>query len=85
MSLTRAFDSICPDISILNYPTVRDCVAEPRSDIDLIIYYLHGSEISDATIIQTIESICLAFPTTPIIVFSDTDYTHTRHRLCVLY
>jgi DNA-binding NarL/FixJ family response regulator len=74
--LTRAFDSIRSDISILNFPTVRDCVAEPRSDMDLIICYLHGSEISDATIMQTIGPICLAFPTTPIIVFSDADYTH---------
>jgi DNA-binding NarL/FixJ family response regulator len=54
---------------------VKDCIAEARSDLDLILYYLHGSDASEATIMQAVTAVCQTFPTTPVIVFSDADCT----------
>jgi DNA-binding NarL/FixJ family response regulator len=71
--LTKALDGLHPEISISGFMTVKDCIAEARSDFDLMVYYLHGNEVSDATIMQTITTICQAFPTIPVIIFSDAD------------
>lgn len=71
--LTKVFDDLQADISIYSFMTVKECIAEARNDLDLIIYYLHGSEASDATVMQAITTVCQAFPTIPVIVFSDAD------------
>jgi DNA-binding NarL/FixJ family response regulator len=71
--LTKAFDDIGPGISIFSFLTVKDCLAEARGDLDLIIYHPHGTEISETTIMQTSAAICQAFPAVPVIVFSDAD------------
>ena len=73
--LTKVFDDLQADISIYSFMTVKECIAEARNDLDLIIYYLHGSEASDATVMQAITTVCQAFPTIPVIVFSDADCT----------
>lgn len=71
--LTKALDGLHSQISIISFATVKDCTVDARSDLDLIIYYLHGTEASDTTIAQTISAIAQAYPTVPIIVFSDAD------------
>lgn len=71
--LTKVFDDMHPGISISSFLTVKDCIAEARSDLDLIIYHPHGTEISEMTIMQTSAAICQAFPTIPVIIFSDAD------------
>jgi DNA-binding NarL/FixJ family response regulator len=73
--LTKVFDDLQADISIYSFATVKECLAEGRNDLDLIIYYLHGSEASDATVTQAINTVCQAFPAIPVIVFSDADCT----------
>jgi DNA-binding NarL/FixJ family response regulator len=73
--LTKVFDDLQADISIYSFMTVKECIAEARNDLDLIIYYLHGSEASDATVMQAITTVCQAFPSIPVIVFSDADCT----------
>src|ERR1700684_3341813 len=73
--LTKVFDDLQADISIYSFMTVKERIAEARNDRDLIIYYLHGSEASDATVMQAITTVCQAFPTIPVIVFSDADCT----------
>ena len=73
--LAKVFDDLHPEIAILNFTTAKDCISEGRSDLDLIIYYLHGSETSDAKIMQAITTVCQAFPAIPTIVFSDVDCT----------
>jgi DNA-binding NarL/FixJ family response regulator len=71
--MMKALGGLHPEISISSFMTVKDCIAEARSEFDLIIYYLHGSDVSDVTIMQTITTICQAFPTIPVIIFSDAD------------
>jgi DNA-binding NarL/FixJ family response regulator len=71
--LTKVLDDMHPEISIFNFLTVKDCLAEARSDLDLIIYHPHGTEISEMAIMQANTAICQAFPTVPVIIFSDAD------------
>jgi DNA-binding NarL/FixJ family response regulator len=71
--LTNTLGDLQPEISISSFMAVKDCVAETQRNFDLIIYYLHGSEVSDATITQTIATIGKAFPAIPVIIFSDAD------------
>jgi DNA-binding NarL/FixJ family response regulator len=73
--LTKVFDDLQANISIYSFMAVKECIAETRNDLDLIIYYLRGSEASDATVMQAITTVCQAFPTIPIIIFSDADCT----------
>src|ERR1700688_573114 len=50
--LTTVFDDLHPEMMTVSFTTVKDCIAEARSDLDLILYYLHGSDPSEATIMQ---------------------------------
>jgi DNA-binding NarL/FixJ family response regulator len=74
--LTEAFEGLHSRISIFSFTTMKDCLVEARDDLDLIIYYLHGSDVSEAPIVQSVATICQAFPAIPVIVFSDTDSVH---------
>lgn len=71
--LTKVLDDMHPGISIFSFLTVKDCIAEARNDLDLIIYHPHGTEISEMAIMQANTAICQAFPTIPVIIFSDAD------------
>jgi DNA-binding NarL/FixJ family response regulator len=71
--LTKVLDDLHPEISIFSFTTLKDCITAARSDLDLIIYYLHGNEVSETSIMQTVSTICQAFPGIPVIIFSDAD------------
>src|ERR1700733_9626666 len=71
--LTKAFDGLHSETAISSFPTVKECTAEAGSDLDLIIYYLHGNELSDTSVAQVISPICQTFPGIPLIVFSDAE------------
>jgi DNA-binding NarL/FixJ family response regulator len=71
--LTTVFDDLRSEIVTVSFTSVKHCIAEARSDLDLILYYLHGSDAGEATIMQAVTAVCQAFPATPVIVFSDAD------------
>jgi DNA-binding NarL/FixJ family response regulator len=71
--LTTVFDDLRSEIVTVSFTTAKHCIAEARSDLDLILYHLHGSETGEATIMQAVTAVCQAFPATPVIVFSDAD------------
>jgi DNA-binding NarL/FixJ family response regulator len=73
--LTTVFDDLHPEMVTFSFTTVKDCIAAARSDLDLILYYLHGGDASEATIMQAVTAVCQAFPAIPVIVFSDADCT----------
>jgi DNA-binding NarL/FixJ family response regulator len=73
--LTTVFDDLRSEIVTVTFTTVNHCIAEARSDLDLILYYLHGSDASEATMMQAVTAVCQAFSATPVIVFSDADCT----------
>jgi DNA-binding NarL/FixJ family response regulator len=71
--LTTVFDDLHSEIVTVSFTTVKHCLDGARSDLDLILYHLHGSEAGEATIMQSVTAVCQAFPATPVIVFSDAD------------
>jgi DNA-binding NarL/FixJ family response regulator len=73
--LTTVFDDLRSEIVTVTFTTVNHCIAEARRDLDLILYYIHGSDASEATMMQAVTAVCQAFPATPVIVFSDADCT----------
>jgi DNA-binding NarL/FixJ family response regulator len=71
--LTTALSGLHPEIKTTSFTTVEECIAAKPSDFDLIIYYLHGNDVPNASITQTIATICKAFSSTPVMIFSDAD------------
>jgi DNA-binding NarL/FixJ family response regulator len=71
--LTKALGSLHPEIQISSFTAVQDCIDAASINFDLIIYHFHGSNVSDTMMTQTIATISQAFPTTPVMIFSDAD------------
>jgi DNA-binding NarL/FixJ family response regulator len=71
--LIKAFESLHPRLSILPFLSVQACIARGRSDVDLIIYYSHASEGSEAAAMQNVAAIRQAFVDIPLIVLSDAE------------
>jgi DNA-binding NarL/FixJ family response regulator len=69
--LTRVLDQANPKISMKCFTTVRSCIDAAPSDLNLIMYYAHGEETTDAATRQSIVTICQAFPEIPVIILSD--------------
>jgi DNA-binding NarL/FixJ family response regulator len=78
--LLKALDELHPRTSISSFATVEDFAAKASHDLDFVMYYLHGGESSDAGVAHAIATICAAFPTVPLIVFSDAEPAQL-HRL----
>ena len=71
--LQDALGGLRPEGSLSTYGTVKEFACSPAAVLDIIIYYLHGSDASDAAIAQEITPIRAAAPAVPLIVFSDVD------------
>jgi DNA-binding NarL/FixJ family response regulator len=71
--LTKALGSLHPESKISGFTAVQDCIDAAPNNFDLIIYHLHGNDVLDTTMTQTIATLSQAFPTTPVMIFSDAD------------
>jgi DNA-binding NarL/FixJ family response regulator len=71
--LTKALGSLHPEIKISSFTAVQDCIDAAPNDLDLIIYCPHVNDVSDTTMAQSVATISQAFPTTPVMIFSDAD------------
>jgi DNA-binding NarL/FixJ family response regulator len=74
--LIKAIESLHPQLTIVPFATVGDCIAERRADLDLIIYYSHHSQAngaSDPVLTHNISGLGQAFPAIPLVVLSDAD------------
>jgi DNA-binding NarL/FixJ family response regulator len=69
--LTGVLNQAHPKVSTNCFGTVRSCIEAAPADLNLIIYYVHGEDISDAATRQSIVTICQAFPEVPVIIVSD--------------
>lgn len=69
--LTGVLDQVSPKIAINCFTTVRSCIEAAPAGLNLIIYCVHGEDISDAATRQSIVVICQAFPEVPVIIVSD--------------
>jgi DNA-binding NarL/FixJ family response regulator len=76
--LTKALEGLHPGSKISSFRAVQDCIKAASNNFDLIIYHLHGNNVSDMTMRQTIATISQAFPTKPVMIFSDAD--RAQHR-----
>ncbi len=71
--LIRALENLHPRLVIAPFATPDLCIAEHRTDIDLILYYFHESSAPEAGLIHDVSAIYDAFPNAPLVVLSDAD------------
>ncbi|WP_158930726.1 response regulator transcription factor, partial [Acidisphaera sp. S103] len=71
--LAKALGSLRPEIEISCFTALQNCIDAASSKFDLIIYYVHGYDALDPGMKQAITTITGAFPTTPVMIFSDAD------------
>jgi DNA-binding NarL/FixJ family response regulator len=74
--LIKALENLQPQLTIVPFATVADCITERRTDLDLIIYYSHHSQAnsaSDTSLPHHLSALGKAFPTIPLVVLSDAD------------
>src|ERR1700730_9683226 len=74
--LIRALENLHPQLTIVPFATAADCIAERRTDLDVIIYYSHHSltnGAADTALTHIILALGQAFPAIPLVVLSDAD------------
>lgn len=71
--LIKAFEGMVPRLVIFPFLSVQDCIQAGRTDLDLIMYYSHANEASEAAAMQTVTALRDAFRNVPLIVLSDAE------------
>jgi DNA-binding NarL/FixJ family response regulator len=74
--LIKALENLHSQLTIVPFATVADCIAERRSDLDVIIYYSHHSQsngAADTALTHNVLALGQAFPAIPLVVLSDAD------------
>ncbi|MBS0558650.1 MAG: response regulator transcription factor [Proteobacteria bacterium] len=74
--LIRAFAAASPRLKVTAFSTLKECIDRTPPKLDLIIYYAHAADVSDAVLTQRIASAHEAFPDIPLIVLSDAEDAH---------
>jgi DNA-binding NarL/FixJ family response regulator len=70
--LTQALRTLHPELSIVPFGSVADCIGAGTSGLHLILYYSHSESSSEMLVLQHVKELRQAFTnTTPIIVLSD--------------
>jgi DNA-binding NarL/FixJ family response regulator len=69
--LIRAFDAVHPDLCMVPFASIGDCVRAAPADLDLILYYSHDDGPFELLAVQQIKTLRQAFDDVPIIVLSD--------------
>jgi DNA-binding NarL/FixJ family response regulator len=71
--LVKALENLQPQPTVYAFSSVDDCIAEGRSDLDLIIYYSHVHAASDIAPTNVAAAVGQAFPSVPLVIMSDAD------------
>ena len=71
--LIKAFEVLDPRLVILAAETVQDLLNPKGATLDVIIYYSHATEASEAAMMHNIKVIRQAFDAVPLVVLSDAD------------
>jgi DNA-binding NarL/FixJ family response regulator len=69
--LIQALRIQSPELSMLPFGSVQECIEAERSDLRMILYYSHQESSSQPAVLQRVHALRQAFPTTPIVVLSD--------------
>jgi DNA-binding NarL/FixJ family response regulator len=68
--LTQALRTLHPELSVVPFGSVADCISAGTADLHLILYYSHSESSSEMLVLQHVKELRQA-ATTPIIVLSD--------------
>jgi DNA-binding NarL/FixJ family response regulator len=69
--LVQALRVQSPELSMLPFGSVQECIDAARSDLHMILYYSHHESSSQLAVLQRVQALRQAFPETPIVVLSD--------------
>jgi DNA-binding NarL/FixJ family response regulator len=69
--LIQALRIQSPELSMLPFGSVQECVDAARSDLRMILYYSHQESSSQPVVLQRVQALRQAFPAIPIVVLSD--------------
>jgi len=69
--LTQALRTLHPELSIVPFGSVADCIGSDTDDLHLILYYSHSESSSEMLVLQHVKELRQACANTPIIVLSD--------------
>lgn len=69
--LIQALRIQSPELSMLPFGSVQECIDAERSDLGMILYYSHQESSSQLAVLQRVQALRQAFPATPIVVLSD--------------
>jgi DNA-binding NarL/FixJ family response regulator len=69
--LIQALRVLSPELSMVPFTTVRDCVGDAPAELRMILYYAHQDNSLQEAVLRNINELRQAFAETPIIVLSD--------------
>jgi DNA-binding NarL/FixJ family response regulator len=69
--LTQALRTLHPELSIVPFGSVADCIGAGTAGLHLILYYSHSESSSEMLVLQHVKELRQACASTPIIVLSD--------------
>jgi DNA-binding NarL/FixJ family response regulator len=71
--LIQALRVQSPELSMLPFASVKDCIDSAPSELRMILYYSHQDSSSQIAVLQRVNELRKAFPSAPIVVLSDAD------------
>jgi DNA-binding NarL/FixJ family response regulator len=69
--LIQALRTLHPELSMIPFASVGDCIGAAPAGLHLILYYSHGESSSELLVLQHVKELRQAFGRTPIVVLSD--------------
>jgi DNA-binding NarL/FixJ family response regulator len=60
-----------PELAIVPFASIRECINDPPADLQMILYYAHQHSPSQLPLAQTLSELRKTFAVTPIVVLSD--------------
>jgi DNA-binding NarL/FixJ family response regulator len=69
--LIRAFSALHPDLCVVPFASVSDCLQTAPGDVDVILYRPHDDESFESVTLQQVVSMRQKFINIPIVVMSD--------------
>lgn len=69
--LIQALRVQSPELSLVPFKTVRECIDDAPAELRMILYYAHQDSSLQAAVLQNVNELRQAFAGTPIVVLSD--------------
>lgn len=69
--ISRALKSLHPNVTLIPFLTISECVCLPPSEVDVLVYYSHNEGQFETVAVQQIKTLRQTFRDMPIVVMSD--------------